>query len=110
MPEPIFIAISAALASKAVQTFYGFVQARISGRKQAVAALEAAQGAPADSPEVHLLAAELERIDDPKFQTELRERWNSVQHAETGGVINEVSGTVHGKVVQSRDIHGNVSF
>jgi hypothetical protein len=110
VPEPILVAISAALAGKAVQTFYDFVRTRISGRKRAVAALEAAKGKTPDSPEVQVLAAELERIDDPQFHADLREHWNSLQHADTGGVANDISGTVHGKVVQARDIHGNITF
>jgi len=112
MPEPILVAISAALAGKAITSFYDFVRTRISGRRQAVAALEAAEGKPQESPEVQALAAELETItaEDPRFAAELRERWNSVQHAETGGVINEISGNVSGKVVQARDITGNITF
>jgi hypothetical protein len=109
MPEPVLVAIAAALAGKAVQSFYDFVRTKISGRRQAVAALEAAEGKPADSPEVQVLAAELERIDDPQFQTELRERWDSVQTADNGSVINNISGTVT-KAVQARDIHGTINL
>jgi hypothetical protein len=32
------------------------------------------------------------------------------QQADRGGVVNQVSGNVSGKVVQARDIEGGVSF
>lgn len=110
MPEPILIAIAAALAGKAVQTFYDFVRTKISGRKQAVAALEAARGKPADSPEVRVLAAELERIDDPGFQTELRERWQAVQRADTGSTSLNMSGQFSGNTVQAAHVEGGINF
>ena len=51
--------------------------------------------------------------DDPAFEAELREPWQALSthlNASEGGVINSVSGTVEGNVVQARDIHGGISF
>jgi hypothetical protein len=114
MPEPVLVAIAAALAGKAVTSLYDVVKKKFSGRKEAAAALEAAQGAAPDSPQVHALAAELSRAEaeDPQFGTELRQLWNSVsvQQADHGAVNNQISGTVTGNVVQARDIQGGISF
>jgi hypothetical protein len=114
MPEPVLVAIAAALAGKAAHSLYDLVKRKFSGRKQAIAALEAAKGAEPDSAEVQVLAAELERVEaeDPQFATELREVWReaSVQQADHGSVINQISGNVDGKVVQARDIKGDITF
>lgn len=32
------------------------------------------------------------------------------QHAESGGVTNQITGNVTGKALQAGDIHGNVTF
>jgi hypothetical protein len=114
MPEPILVAISAALAGKAVTSLYDLVKKKFGARKEAIAALDAAKGAAPDSTEVQVLAAELERAEaaDPQFSRELRELWRSVsvRQADHGAVINEISGNVSGKVIQARDIQGGVSF
>jgi hypothetical protein len=114
MPEPILVSIAAALATKTVQSVYELVKKKFAGRKEAKAALEAAEGKPADSPEVLALAGHLERTEaeDPQFATELRQRWNSlsVQQADHGSVNNQISGTVRGNVVQAQDIQGGISF
>ncbi|ALG09651.1 hypothetical protein [Kibdelosporangium phytohabitans] len=110
MRQPTSMAISATLAEGKLPAFQHFVRSRIIGHERALAALDAAEGKSADSPEVRVLAAELERIHDVPFQTELRARWDSIQHATRSGTVNEISGTVYGKVVQARDIHGDLSF
>jgi hypothetical protein len=51
--------------------------------------------------------------DDPAFEMELRDRWRALSpylNASDGGVINSVSGTVKGNLVQARDINGGISF
>jgi hypothetical protein len=114
MPEPILISIAAALAAKSVQSVYDLVKKKFADRKEAKAALEAADGKAAESVEVQSLAAELERAEaeDPQFATELRQQWNSlsVQQADHGSLNNQVSGSVSGNVVQARDIQGGISF
>jgi hypothetical protein len=108
MPEPILISIATALATKAATGLYDLVKKKFSKDPKAAAELEAAQP---DKPET--IAAVAERLEaaeqaDPEFAAALRAEWT--QHADNGGVNNQISGTVHGKVVQARDIHGNISF
>jgi hypothetical protein len=116
MAEPVLISIAAALAGRAVVGLYQFVKDRFADNEEATAALEAAEqvtDATEESEEVQQLAEELERAEaaDPEFGKRLRAEWATVrQHAETGGVTNQVTGTVHGKVLQARDIQGGVSF
>jgi hypothetical protein len=115
MPEPVLVAIAAALASKAATTVYDIVKRKFANRQEATAALTAAEGAGEDSPEVRELAAELARAEsaDPEFSAELRTAWRGMsveQKAERGGVVNQITGNVSGKVVQARDIEGGVSF
>jgi hypothetical protein len=111
MPEPILVAIAAALAGKSVGGLYDLVKRKFADRKQAAATLEAAQGAAPDSPEVHALSEQLAEAAnaDPEFATVLRASWAQIS-ASTGGVVNEASGTFHGNVVQARDIHGGITF
>jgi hypothetical protein len=114
MPEPILLAIATTLATKGVTSLYDLVKKKFAGRREAKAALEAAEGKAPDSVEVQALATELERAEaeDPQFATELRQQWNSisVQQADHGSVNNQISGTVTGNVVQARDIQGGISF
>lgn len=116
MAEPVLISIAAALAGRAVVGLYQFVKDRFADDPDATAALEAAENlteAAEDSEEVQELGRQLERVEnsDPEFGKRLRAEWAAVQlHAETGGVTNQVTGTVHGKVVQARDIHGDLNF
>jgi hypothetical protein len=111
LPEPILLSIAAALAAKSAASLYDLVRRRFAGRKEAEAALEAADGTPPDSPQVaaladHLAAAETE---DPAFSDELRRTWQQV-NVSGDGVVNQITGTVSGKVVQARDIEGDISF
>jgi hypothetical protein len=113
MPEPILISISAALAAKAATGLYDLVKRKFAKNPEAKAELEAADGAGPDSAPVHVLAERLETAEreDPEFSQALRAEWASVsQHAESGGVTNSITGNVSGKVVQARDIQGNVSL
>jgi hypothetical protein len=110
VPEPILISIASALATKAASGLYDLVKKKFRKDPAATKALEAAAAAPQDPEPVKVLAERLEAAGqaDPEFAEALRTEW--AQHAESGGVINQISGTVHGKVVQARDIHGNISF
>jgi hypothetical protein len=111
VPEPILVSIAAALAAKSATSLYDLVKRRFAGRAEAEKALAAAEGSAPDSPEVAAVATHLAaaQADDPAFAVELRQVWQQVS-AECGGIVNQVSGTVSGRVVQARDIEGGVSF
>ncbi|WP_410579938.1 hypothetical protein [Amycolatopsis sp. lyj-108] len=114
MPEPVLISLAAALAARSVAGLYKLVKEKFSEDPEATAALEAAEGAAEDSAEVRALATRLStaEAEDPEFAERLHREWDKAggNRAETGGVVNTVSGTVSGKVVQARDVHGNISF
>ncbi|OLF09046.1 hypothetical protein BLA60_20900 [Actinophytocola xinjiangensis] len=111
MAEPVLVSIAAALAAKAATSLYELVRRTFAGREDAEAALTAAEGAAPDSAEVAALADQLAAAEraDPEFATELRGIWGQVG-ATDGGVVNQITGTVSGKVVQARDIQGGISF
>ncbi|WP_326567470.1 hypothetical protein VSH64_37405 [Amycolatopsis rhabdoformis] len=111
MPEPILTAVATALATKAAQGLYELVKRKFSSDKKAVATLEAATP---DKPET--VTALAERLDaagreDPAFAAALRTEFEVHQDARSGGVTNHV-GTVAegGKVVQLRDVHGDINL
>ncbi len=113
MPEPVLLSIATAVVTKAVTGLYELVKAKFSGDPVATAALEAAEGAAADSAAVAELGEALERaeIEDPAFGERLRGEWEkSTTVTQSGHVTNQISGTVHGKVLQAGDIQGGVSF
>jgi hypothetical protein len=115
MSDPILIAISAALAGKTATSLYDLVRAKLRGRPGGEVALAAATDATPDSPQVAALAEQLHdaEADDPHFREALRALWasSSVNNlAGPDGVVNQVSGTVSGTVVQARDVHGGISF
>jgi putative IMPACT (imprinted ancient) family translation regulator len=114
VPEPVVVAIAAALAGRAAGNLYELVKRKFGGNRAATETLAAAEGAATTSAEVQALATALEDAErnDPAFSRELRTEWQASlsQHAETGGVINQVSGELSGKVVQARDVQGNVSL
>lgn len=107
MPDPILVAIATALAGKSVGNLYDLIKQKFANHKQATTALEAARGAPPDSPEVRTLTDHLAEAtaNDPEFAATLHATWTQVS-----GVLNQVSGTVHGNVVQARDIQGGITF
>lgn len=113
MPEVILIEIAAALAAKTAESLYEFVRNKFKSRKQALDVLDAANGAAPDSPQVIALAEELATAEayDQQFGEQLRAQWATVQgQASDSGVVNTISGTVQGDVVQARDIHGGITF
>jgi hypothetical protein len=111
VPDPILVSIAAALAAKSATSLYELVKRKFAGRAGAEKALEAATGAAPDSPEVAALSTHLADAEeaDPGFATELRATWQQVS-ADRGGVVNQISGNVSGKVVQARDVEGGISF
>jgi hypothetical protein len=115
VPEPILISIAAALASRTVIGLYQLVKEKFADDPSATAILEAAEGAGGDSPEVHELGAKLASMEavDSEFAQRLRVEWERSGgdlHAESGGVVNDISGEVRGNVLQARDIHGDITF
>ncbi|KAA2261268.1 hypothetical protein F0L68_17585 [Solihabitans fulvus] len=115
MSDPIFVSIAATLASRAAIGLYNLVKAKFADDPDATAVLEAAENAKPDSPEVKELGSTLERKEraDAEFGERLRTEWEKTtvtQHAESGGVVNQITGNVSGKVLQARDIQGGVSF
>ena len=113
MPELMLIEIAAALAAKATELLYELVRNKFKGRKQALEALDAANGAAPDSPQVIKLAEELAMAEayDEQFKEQLRREWTTIKaEASDSGVANSISGTVTGNVLQTRDIHGNITF
>jgi hypothetical protein len=115
VPEPVLISMAAALASRTVIGLYQLVKEKFAGDHLATAALEAVEGAVGDSPEVRELSEKLASAEaaDPEFARRLRTEWEHAggnPHAESGGVINDVSGDVQGNVLQARDIHGDITF
>lgn len=126
MTDPIVTAVASALAGKAAEavasggrtalaSLYQLVRDKFSTRRRAARTLERAVAAPEDD-NVRALAEELQHLvtGDSAFATRLGELWEQAkdeqQHAETGGVINEIGGTVAGNSVQARDIQGDVRF
>ncbi|WP_433269336.1 hypothetical protein ACQPZF_06670 [Actinosynnema sp. CS-041913] len=112
MPEPVLVSIAASLATRAVASLYELVRVKFAGDPVATAALTAAEGAPPDSAQVHALGEALGRAEaaDPRFGEELRRAHEQAAVTQTGRVTNQVSGTVHGNVLQAGDIQGGVSF
>ncbi|MBW4720693.1 hypothetical protein [Saccharothrix obliqua] len=112
MPEPVLVSIAATLASRAVAGLYELVRAKFAGDPAALAALDAAEGAKPESPQVRALSETLEHATatDPEFAAELRQAHAAAVVRQSGRVSNQVSGTVHGNVLQAGDIQGGVTF
>jgi hypothetical protein len=115
MVEPILLSIASTLATKAAGTLYDLVKSVFHRHPKAAAALEAAVDEEPESAAVHALAERLAQVEaaEPEFREQLRSEWTKVagdQHADHGGVVNQITGNVSGKVVQARDIAGGVSL
>ncbi|MGH3774027.1 MAG: hypothetical protein ACRDRW_21995 [Pseudonocardiaceae bacterium] len=115
MSDPILVSIAAALAGKGATGLYDLVKKKFAGSPPAAKALDDVEGSSLDSPEVYALSAELARAEssDPQFAADLRAIWGQVstrQRADYGGVVNGITGTVSGNVLQARDIEGGVRF
>lgn len=126
MADPVMIAIAATLAGKATQglltgarsawgVLLNLIKDHAGDDPIVDAALTAAQNHPEDQSRIDLLGEVLERHAqrDPAFDDQLRSLWEQAQpelHAEHGGTINDISGTVSGHVVQARDVHGGITF
>ena len=125
MPDQLVLAVATALAAKgaevlfsggrdAVGALYRMVRSRFGEGTEESAALEAAVVDPDDYDRQAVLADALARTMavDPAFDAAVRAEWRSVQarlSVAPGDVTNEFSGTA-GKVVQARDISGDILF
>jgi hypothetical protein len=111
MPEPILTAVATTLATKAATGLYELVKRKFSGDGKATAELEAAT--PDDPATVTALAERLDQAgrQDPDFAAALRTEFTAHQDARSGGVNNSVGSVAEGaKVVQLRDVQGNISL
>jgi hypothetical protein len=107
--------MAAALDGKAVASLYELVKRKFSDKPDAAAALEMADGSDPDSPQVKELSEHLAQAEesDPEFSDALRAIWSAEtvrQRVDRGGTANQSFGNVSGKMVQSRDIEGGVTF
>lgn len=111
MPDPILVSNATAFAAKSATLLDDLVNHRFTRRGEAETALKAAEGAPPDSPEVTALATHLAfvEIEASTFGEDLRHTWQQAI-ASQGGVVNQITGNVSGKVVQARDIESDISF
>jgi hypothetical protein len=115
MLDSILVAIAASLADKSAASLYDFVKSSFAKHRSALSALSSAEGATPESPEVHALAEELQKMEavDPEFGDELRSRWREATsvtaQADHGGTTNQISGHV-GKAVQAGEIHGDITL
>jgi hypothetical protein len=121
MTDPVMLSVASALAGKAAEaavdggkTAWGalvrMVHTRFGRDEEASAALETAVARPDDAAHVAELARELERIaaDDPEFGARMRVLWqwaSTELSARQGGVVNSMTGTVAGHLIQARDLH-----
>jgi cation transport regulator ChaC len=103
-------------AKDAVVRLMTTVRNRFRGDKEAETALAVAEAAPDSPAHVEELARVLERLSaaDPEFSRDLRTlrnlvRGESTSTAQDDGVINNFTGTAE-KVVQLRDVHGNINL
>ncbi|MEV4053103.1 hypothetical protein AB0J55_18110 [Amycolatopsis sp. NPDC049688] len=114
MPEPILISIAAALAAKGATGLYDLVKRKFAKDPAAVALLDAASSAPEDARPIAALAERLSEaeVEDAEFSEALREEWGKLPESRVsqGDVHNTVTGKVSGKVVQLRDVHGNINL
>jgi hypothetical protein len=113
MVEPILISIATTLATKAAGNLYDLVRSKFAKHPAAAEELAAAVGAEPDSAPIHALATRLAEVEaeDPEFAGRLRAAWSEVaQQADHGGVNNQITGNVSGKVIQAGTITGDISF
>jgi hypothetical protein len=104
----------AAAGRSAFESLARLVRRRFEGRKSSTALPEVWTDT-ADGTRIETLREAFAQAiaDDPPFEAELRQHWQSLSpylEVQDGGVINHVGGNVEGNVVQARDVHGGISF
>lgn len=120
MPDPVISSVAAVVAAKAAEAavqggkdacaaLVRLVRERFGRDKEATAALEMARGDPEAEAAVAGLAQALERLvsADDDFAARVRELWPQVAaelSASDDGVVNSVTGTIGGHLMQARDV------
>lgn len=120
MPDPVMSSVAAAVAGKVAEAamqggqaacaaLFRLVRDRFGRGTPASAALEAARADPNDERAVREVATALERLarDDTEFDVRVRELWGQASaelSASQDGVINSVTGSVGGHLMQARDV------
>lgn len=126
MSDPVLVTLATALAENAatavvsgsataLRALFDLVKSKFAGKAGAEQALQTAQDQPQRPENIERLAAMLAKAaeEDPHFGNRLLSLWDQASNelkADRGGVINQVSGTVGGNVVQARDITGGINF
>jgi hypothetical protein len=124
--EDIWTAVALTLATKAAEGLAAggkaafaalarLIKRRFQEHGPAQAALAEAEADPANATRIQSLREQLAQAaaEDPAFGHELRRLWRDLAPhltADTGGVVNILSGSVGGNVVQARDVQGGISF
>jgi hypothetical protein len=120
MSDPVISSVAAVVAGKAAEAavqsgksacaaLVRLVRERFSRDEQAERALETARSNPEDNTAVAGLVLVLERLAlaDADFGARLRELWpraSAELSAGDGGVVNSVTGSVGGHLMQARDV------
>jgi hypothetical protein len=123
--DPLMTAVAATITTKviegvseagksAVEALVRLVRRKLGTTEASQMVLVRAESEPGDVARQRALAAELELAvaRDRLFADELSRLWQRLT-AETGGVepvFNQVSGDVHGTVIQARDVQGGIAF
>jgi hypothetical protein len=122
MPDEFAILVATALATKGAEAAIAGTRSAVGAlarlvrrrgdRGRTATALDRAIAAPGDRQRTADLAEAIAAAmaADPRFAAQVRARWEAVaadEPAGRGAVVNHVSGTAD-KVVQARDIHGDV--
>ncbi|MGH3164892.1 MAG: hypothetical protein ACRDN0_03230 [Trebonia sp.] len=97
----------------AVGRLISALRARFRDHPESRGTLEIALDEPSERAALDNLAAVLRAraAQDAEFAAWLADAWAGIRpdiQADQGGTVNVVSGTVHGSVVQARDVHGGI--
>jgi hypothetical protein len=125
MPDPVTLAIASAVAGKVAESLTdqarqaltelrARIRRKFLHRPEDLAILEAAQADPSSSGRIAQVASLIERtaLDDPAFGNDIRSLWNQVQ-IEINTTNSAITNVFHGqadKVVQTRDVHGDLTI
>ena len=120
MPDPITLAIASAAAGKAaeamsdqaketVAAIVKCIREKLRHQPAELTILDAAKDNPSRIEELAIILDEAS-AGDVEFGTRLRMLWNQAGLAAgEGGVVNAFHGTA-GKVIQLRDVHGDINI
>ena len=123
--DPVTTAVAVAVTTKAVEglseagkaafkALVRLVRGKLSSGPSATDVLARAQQGPGEARQELIEALRQAAADDVVFHAELRRLWQTVLNERSdppaGGVVNHVSATVSGTVVQARDVYGGISL